>query len=149
MPEDDVSEQMRALAEKAVAFARDQHQMTLDYSEDSLQLVEGILSKLSADIPKGFFRRLLGRGPTRNQIEAICQIMGAYVGEVIKRKWDGTWRMDSTFGRPLPALSVLGGEIHPTNKVWKRLVDGEADNVWAYYQMLKHIHEHGAPGQQI
>jgi hypothetical protein len=56
--------------------------------------------------------------------------------------------MDSTFGTPLPALSVLGGDIYPANKVWKRLVDGEGDNVWAYYQMLKHIREHGSPGQQ-
>jgi hypothetical protein len=148
MPENDLSEQMRALAENAVTLARNQHQTSLDFSEDSLQLVEDILSKLSRDIPKTLFGRLLKRGPTQNQIEAICQLMGAYIGEVIRRKWDGTWRMDSTFGTPLPALSVLGGDIYPANKVWKRLVDGEGDNVWAYYQMLKHIREHGSPGQQ-
>ena len=74
--------------------------------------------------------------------------MGAYIGEVIRRKWNGTWRMDSTFDRLLSALSVLGGNIYPTNKVYKRLIDGEGDNVWAYYQMLKNISEHGLPSQQ-
>jgi hypothetical protein len=148
MPENDLRDQMGLLAEKAVTLARDQYQTNLDYSEDSLQLVEKILSKLSGDIPKGLFGRLLRRGPTQKQIEGICQLMGAYLGEVIRRRWDGTWHMDSTFGMPLPALSVLGGDIYPTNKVYKRLVDGEGDNLWSYYQMLKHIHEHGAPSQQ-
>jgi hypothetical protein len=148
MPESELSERMRDLADKAVTLARNQYQTKLDFSEESLQLVERILAKLSRDIPKGFFGRLLKRGPTQKQIEAICELLGAYIGEVIRRKWDGTWRMDSSFGATLPALSVLGGDIYPTNKVWKRLVDGDGDNVWAYYRMLKHIHEHGEPKQQ-
>ena len=143
-----LANQMKTLAESAVTLARDRYQANLDYSEESLRLVEQILTKLSEDVPKSWSGQLLGRGPSRSQIESICQIMGAYIGEVIGRKWNGMWHMDSTFGKPLPALAVLGGNIYPTNKVYKRLVDGEVENVWAYYQMLKHMDKHGPPDQQ-
>lgn len=148
MGDDELAKQMKSLAENAVALAREQHLATLDYSEDSLKLVEDILAKLSQDVPKSWFSRLFGRGPSRKQIDSMCKLMGAYIGEVIAGKWNGTWHMDSTFGRPLPAVSVLGGNIYPTNKVYKRLVDGEGENVWAYYQMLKHMDEHGPPEQE-
>ena len=145
---EDLANQMKTLAESAVTLARNQHQANLNYSEESLKLVEHILFKLSEDVPKSWLGRLLCRSPSRNQIESICQIMGAYIGEVVRRKFNGTWHMDSTFGKALPALSVLGGNIYPTNKVYKRLIDGEGDNVWLYYQMLKHMDEHDPPDQQ-
>jgi hypothetical protein len=143
MDSDELTQQMKSLADIAVALARDQHQIELDFSEDSLKLVEQILARLSEDVPKSRVLRLLGRGPSRAQIESICQMMGAYIGEVIRRKWEARWHMDPAFGSPLPALSVHGGKMYPTNKVYKRLVHGEGDNIWAYYEMLKHIGEHG------
>ena len=40
MDSDELTQQMESLANGAVILARDQHQIELDFSEDSLKLVE-------------------------------------------------------------------------------------------------------------
>jgi hypothetical protein len=143
MADEKLAERMAALAEGAVKLAREDYETELDYSEESLQRVEEILGRLYLDIPRGW-RRIFHKRPSAKQLEAMCQLFGAYIGEVARRRWDGQWHTDTTFGRPVAGLSVLGGDIYPVNKVYKRLMDGEGDSVWAYYQMLKQVEARGA-----
>ncbi len=143
MENDKLAQAMKSLAENAAILAREQYGLEFDYSEDSLKLVEQIISKMSKDIPKTWLGRFLGRGPSKKQIASICKLMGAYIGEVLSRKWNVTWQIDATFGSPLPAIPINDGVIYPTNKVYKRLVGGESENIWTYYEMLEHMVEHG------
>ena len=140
---DNLAQQMELLADKAVTLARDQFDVDFDFTEYSLRLVEKILAKMGEDIPKSILGRIFKRGPSKNQINSVCMLLGAYIGEVMRRKWNGTWHLDSTFGEPLPAIAILDGKIYPTHKVYKRLVDGEGDNIWAYYEMLENMVEQG------
>ena len=65
---------------------------------------------------------------------------GAYIAEVLKRKYGGTWSNESKLhpGQKIQTFHIggNGGEIWPQIKVEKRLRDGEEDNTWHYFQML-------------
>ena len=43
-------------------------------------------------------------------------------------------------------LADNGIKLRPQNKVYKRLTDGEGDNVWFYYLTLKNEMEHEDSG---
>jgi hypothetical protein len=67
----------------------------------------------------------------------MVKMWGGYVGEVIRRRWGGDWTTE-TAAQPGPVITlrVLGADIFPPAKVYKRIVNGSEDNVWHYYQIL-------------
>jgi len=76
-------------------------------------------------------------------------MFGAYLGEVVRRKWGGTWCMDSTLGTEMPSVAVFDGNIYPIGKVYKRLTNGEEDNVWGFYRMMVEIAQKGDIGPDM
>lgn len=138
MPDPTVNDMMEAYAQDAVDFARERFQINLDFSEDSLQQTEQILGKLHELLPQGFFAKLLKRGPSDNQIQQMAKMWGGYVGEVIRRRWNGQWSRESkTQSGAVITLHIGDTEIYPPAKVYKRFTLGSADNIRHYYQVLK------------
>jgi hypothetical protein len=120
-----------------VEHAQQTFQTKLDYSPASLHLVEEILGKLHATLPKGFLSRLRGGGATPEQISQMATTYGAYIGEVIRRRWGGEWGMASAIQTdPTLTLHIRGEEIYPPGKAYKRLKNGPQDNIWTYYYVL-------------
>src|SRR5262249_15871537 len=119
-----------AYAEQAVAAAR-KFGATLDYSENSLQEVEDILCRLEQQAP--------ANGLAREPLDETCKMWGSYLGEVVRRRFSGAWSIETYPGKqfaPL-TLSVGGSKIFPSMKVHRRLTQGESDNVWTFYKMVK------------
>ena len=138
MAELTVSDMMRAYAEDCTDLAREQHGLALDYSENSLTQVEGVLDRMHKALPKGPIARLAKRGPSEEQIQTMAKAWGAYLGEVMRRQWDGEWTTE-TAAQPgdVLTLRVGGTDLFPVAKVYRRLKNGAEDNVWHYYQVLK------------
>ena len=135
-----LDEMMREYAESAVELAGDFH-VRLDYSEDSLQALERILSQLSEE-----HRTFLtahppaqDSGQVDEQMVMMCKLWGGYLGEVVRRRWGGQWTMETYPGAQFATLTlnVRGSKLFPSMKVYLRLTEGDSDNVWSFYQKVR------------
>lgn len=134
-----VTDMMVAYAEDAVAMAKVNFGMTLDYSEASIETVEACLAKLYDTRPKGLLRKLFRRGPTADEIRTVAMMFGGYIGEVFRRHHGGAWLLGPAPGAAEPVVtlqSASGSQLWPTAKVYKRLLHGAEDDVWAYYWVI-------------
>jgi hypothetical protein len=127
---DSVSAMARAYADQAVAIAHE-FNARLDYSENSLMELEGIVAQLAIDLPPG--------GPPADELTEMCKMWGSYFGEVVRRHFGGDWSIETYPGKQFATLtlSVDGNKLFPSMKIHRRLVGGEADNLWSFYKMVK------------
>jgi hypothetical protein len=118
-----------AQGQAAVKTAKLEWKESLDFSEDSLDAIERIMSKLHARskqaAPEGGF--------TEEQITQASKMWGAYVGEVIRRRYGGQW---STAADGVLQLALSGYTAQPIVKVRSRIVNGPADNIRFYYAAI-------------
>ena len=137
-PTPTVADMMSAYAEDAVAHARSSSGVTLDYSSESVRHVEEVLEALYAAIPRGFVARLLGRGPSVDDLWTMSKMYGGYVGEVIRRAAGGEWMLDEEVvpGAGTICLRRDANRVFPPAKVHKRLTNGPEDNVWHYFRIV-------------
>jgi len=135
-----VANMMEAYSHDAVDMAEANFGETLDFSEESIEIVERCLGHLHETIPRGFFGKLLGRGPSSEEIDTVARMFGGYIGEVYRKHHGGEWILDDSIpGATGPIVTLHqsnGGKFFPTMKVYKRLTAGPEDNVWAYYRVL-------------
>lgn len=133
-----IGDMMAAYAEDAVDHARSASGATLDYSSESIRKVEDVLAILYAVLPKSFFGRLFGRGPSAEDVSTMSKMYGGYIGEVLRRMGRGEWVLDPEIVPGQQTISLRKGEarIFPPAKVQKRLTNGADDNVWVYLQVL-------------
>lgn len=120
---------MAALAEEAVQRARDEFQVALNFSPDSVAAVEDVLGKLHA-------RRLAGE-MTDARLHREAMTWGAYIGEVIRRLKGGHWEKDHSVGGPNSyPIHYGGGQSFVVGWCGKRILNGEEDNVWHKFQVI-------------
>jgi hypothetical protein len=131
-----VGDMMEAYAVDAVDFAREHFHYELDYSVESIERVEQILARFHEELPTGL-GKALRRGPSDEQIEQQAKVWGGYLGEVIRRRWGGTWTIpaDGPMANAL-CLDIDGTLISPPGKAYKRIIDGPEDNVSYYVAVL-------------
>lgn len=142
---------MSDFAAAAVAMARELN-VTLDYSEASLEEVEQILAQLHGELnhPQVAALDAPAPRPTAAQMDDLCRLWGSYVGEVVRRRWGGEWGLEQYPGRDFAtlALTVGGSKIFPSLKVYRRLTDGDQENLWSFYQQVRaRLAAH--PGNQV
>jgi hypothetical protein len=103
----------------------------LDYSVDSIKTVEKILGKVHEQYAKD---------PKSIHVAGLANEYGAYIGEVIRRSEPGSyWLRDDEVGGPKSYPIVWRGKNHSYVMGWcyRRIVDGEDDNLWIKYIALK------------
>ena len=132
----DINKTIAAYAQGAVETGK-KFQKDLDFSEQSIQRVEDICSHLYNDIPKDFVSKLFGKAPSEDEIMRMSYMLGAYIGEVIKKHLGGNWTME-TFPNKSNTLVLTIGEIktYPVVKVYKRLKIGPKENLYQYYRSI-------------
>ncbi|MCL6430698.1 MAG: hypothetical protein K6V36_07515 [Anaerolineae bacterium] len=149
---------MDAYAQEAVAMARKEFGVELDFGEASLEQVEWMLSRIagwrSSSLSRQLMRRLLGkavidraenlvarlqgREPPQVCIQSMSRIWGAYVGEVMRRRWRGTWAEEEPHpADTMIALRVQRYALFPIGRVQARLEGGPEHSIWFYYRALK------------
>ncbi len=138
---DSITAMAGAYAEKAVALAQE-FKARFDYSENSLMELESILAQLASDMPAG--------PPSAEDLTEICKMWGSYFGEVVRRRFGGDWSIETYPGKQFATLTlnVACSKLFPSMKIHRRLTEGENDNVWSFYKMIKAKLE-AAPGNKI
>ncbi len=101
----------------------------LDYSENSIIDLEEILDWYSKDISAS--------KPTENQIWSMAIIFGSYLGETLLK--NGLLEKGFVWGKePSANIPLLirndGAYLTPSDKVYKRLVNGSEDSVISFYR---------------
>jgi len=111
----------------------------LDYSEASLEALEQILAQLRDEASRPRPSGDSGDRPTQQEVDAASRVWGGYFGETIRRLWGGDWGVETYPGTTAPVVSVdVGGaKIFPIMKVYRRLTQGDGENVWRFYQMVR------------
>jgi Na+/phosphate symporter len=132
-----LAEEMIQLADGAVSVARDSYQINLDYSEESIKRAEEIFNSLHKEVPRNFISKLLKRGLTETQIHSAALMLGAYIGETIRRIHGGEWiKEDVMREKDVTTLKVGETSIFPMAKAYKRIVNGSEDDIWFYYKVI-------------
>lgn len=155
---------MGAYAQEAVTMARKEFRVELDYSEASLEQVEWILTRIAGwrssslwrellerilgkdliDKAENLMARLEGREPPQVYIQHMSRIWGAYVGEVLRLRWNGTWAEEvPPPAETMIALRVQRHALFPIGRVQARLEGGPEQSIWFYYRALKQRFEGG------
>lgn len=130
-------EEMIQLSDGAIKVARDTYQVNLDYTEESIKRLGDIFDSLHKEIPRNFVTKLLKRGLTENQIYYASLMLGAYIGETIRRIHGGEWiREDVMEEKDVITLKVGETSIFPTGKAYKRIMNGSEDDIWFYYRVI-------------
>ncbi|HLE41577.1 MAG TPA: hypothetical protein VI956_08730 [Nitrospirota bacterium] len=123
-------EMMTYFAAEAVKDAAKENHVKLDYSVQSIEKVEAVLSKIHEQYLKD---------KTSIAVNGLAMAYGAYIGEVIKRtEPDAKWERDHPVaGEKSYPIHWRGGESFPCGWCFKRITSGPEDNVWHKYQILK------------
>jgi hypothetical protein len=127
---DSLRDMTDAYAQKAVMIARE-FNARLDYTENSLMELEGILGQIALDLPPG--------GTATEELAEMCKMWGCYFGEVVRRRFGGDWSIETYPGKQFATLTlnVAGNKLFPSMKIHRRLTEGESDNIWSFYKIVK------------
>jgi hypothetical protein len=133
-----IVEIMQEYAEKAISHAQEKFGIKLDYSEQSLVDVDGILSRV---VEGELFRPDKLSAEEKENLLCLCNAYGGYLGEVMVRHIGATWHSkdldDGSFTTELTVRERFTGS--PPDRIWKRLTQSEFDTVIGYYRGVQHL----------
>ena len=120
----DLDTMMAAYAASAVEAAREDYRQRLDYNSESMVAFEAVLSELAE-------KREL-------DYDFEVKLWGSYLGEVLRRRYAGTWEMTQYPGgvAAVPAIEVRGSRLFPLMKVYRRITMGDAESIAAFFDMV-------------
>lgn len=132
----DLEAMMESYARAAAELAASQFQRKLDFSGDSVDGLDEILV-------------ILGESPDID-IDFEVRLWGSYLGEVLRRRYAGTWELvpypgelpdgagKGRSGGPVavPAVEVRGSRLFPLLKVYRRLSIGEEEDLPSFFAMV-------------
>jgi hypothetical protein len=124
LPFRDLGAMMAGYARTAAAVARSDFQQKLDFTSESIDGLDEILVRV-------------GESPELD-LDFEVRLWGSYLGEVLRRRYAGTWEMTQYPGGAMavPAIDVRGSRLFPLMKVYRRLTEGDEDDLRAFYVMV-------------
>jgi hypothetical protein len=126
MHQEELLDLMKASASDAVATSRDEFSLDLDYSAQSINLVDDILL--------GFVDKYHDEVLEDQAVFTLCNIFGAYVGEVFKLQVGGEWVYDqSNPNAPYVVLAYGSHSYAFAGICYERLVNDSQVSVKAYF----------------
>ncbi|HLY42203.1 MAG TPA: hypothetical protein VKR52_13395 [Terracidiphilus sp.] len=120
----DLGAMMDGYARAAADLARGSFSQQLDFSADSIDGLDEILV-------------VIGESPELD-LDFEVRLWGSYLGEVLRRRYAGTWEMTQYPGgaAAVPAIEVRGSRLFPLMKVYRRLTMGEEEDLRSFYLMV-------------
>jgi hypothetical protein len=120
----DLGAMMEGYAQAAVELASSEFQRELDYTADSVDVLDDILV-------------LVSESPEKD-LDFEVRLWGSYLGEVLRRRYAGGWEMTQYPGGTVavPAVDVRGSRLFPLMKVYRRLTAGEEEDLRSFYAMV-------------
>jgi hypothetical protein len=120
----DLGAMMEGYARAAVEFAQRDFQQKLDFTSDSIDGLDDILV-------------MVGESPELD-LDFEVRLWGSYLGEVLRRRYAGSWEMTPYPGGAVsvPAVDVRGSRLFPLMKVYRRLTTGEEEDLRAFFSVV-------------
>lgn len=124
---------LRHIADECVALVSDNFELRLDWSVDSLAVLDGVCESLLADGPLG-----------KDRLDLWWKLVGAYTGEVLVRVYGGEWVTDKE-AQGRVAVSVRWMTAFPFN-IALRVLEGEPyKSLASFARSVPAIAEHSRP----
>jgi hypothetical protein len=120
----DLGAMMEGYAQAAVEVAKSDFRQKLDFSSDSVNALDEILV-------------LLSESPEID-LDFESRLWGSYLGEVLRRRYAGSWEMTQYPGgeHAVPAVDVRGSRLFPLMKVYRRLTLGDEEDLRSFFSMV-------------
>lgn len=113
-------------AQNAITTTEQEFNITLDGSEQSIDLVD--------DVILNWLGRYKDQALENTAVFTICNIYGAYVGEIFRNKVGGNWAYDeSDPDAPYVVLNYAGSTYAFAGICYQRLVNDSQISVRSYY----------------
>ena len=115
---------MEGYAQAAAELARGEFGQKLDFTSDSIDSLDEILV-------------CVGESPELD-IDFEVRLWGSYLGEVLRRRYAGSWEMTQYPGgvAAVPAVELRGSRLFPLMKVFRRLTEGEEEDLRTFFSMV-------------
>ena len=120
----DLGGMMEDYARAAADFAKKEFNQKLDFTADSIDALDEVLV-------------IVGESPELD-LDFEVRLWGSYLGEVLRRRYAGSWEMTQYPGGvvAVPAVEVRGSRLFPLMKIYRRLTAGEEEDLRAFYAMV-------------
>jgi len=120
----DLGSMMEGYARAAADVAKGEFQQKLDFTSGSIDALDEILVRV-------------GESPELD-LEFEVRLWGSYLGEVVRRRYAGSWEMTQYPGGvvAVPAIEVRGSRLFPLMKVYRRLTVGDEEDLGAFFTMV-------------
>jgi hypothetical protein len=120
----DLASMMEGYAQGAVEAAKKDYRKALDFSAESVDVLDEILVMVSES--------------PDHDVDYEVRLWGAYLGEIIRQRYAGGWEMTQYPGgtNAVPAVDVRGSRLFPLMKVYRRLTMGEEEDLRSFYAMV-------------
>jgi hypothetical protein len=120
----DLGAMMEGYAQAAAELGRSEFRQNLDFSAESMEGLDEILVTVA-------------ESPERD-VDFETRLWGSYVGEVVRRRYAGSWEMTLYPGgtTAVPAVEVRGSKLFPLMKVYRRLTMGEEADLRSFYDLV-------------
>ncbi|HEY1648977.1 MAG TPA: hypothetical protein VGF96_13430 [Terracidiphilus sp.] len=120
----DLGGMMEGYAQAAISLGASDFEQKLDFSSESIDALDEILV-------------LVGESPELD-LDFEVRLWGSYLGEVLRRRYAGSWEMTVYPGgaTAVPSVDVRGSRLFPLMKVYRRLTTGEEEDLHTFFTMV-------------
>jgi hypothetical protein len=129
-PDPELEKMAQVFAGAAVEFSTKHFHLGLDFSDASVQYIEGMLDH--------FHRGLAQTVPSPEMIEGYSKMFGSYLGETFRRNHAATWGAVAHGPDKIASMRSerTGTIFYPLTRVYERLTKGDTRDVYRYYHKL-------------
>jgi hypothetical protein len=120
----DLGAMMEAYAQAAAGLGAAEFKQKLDFGSESIDALDEVLI-------------LVGESPEL-VLDFEVRLWGSYLGEVLRRRYAGSWEMTVYPGgaTAVPSVDVRGSRLFPLMKVYRRLTTGEEEDLHTFFAMV-------------
>lgn len=127
MTQEELNQLMADSAQNAIETTKDEFGIELDGSVDSIALVDDVILR--------WIHKYKESALEDNAVFTLCNIYGAYIGEIFKALVGGHWRYDeSDQDAPYVVLEYSGKSYAFAGICYQRLVNDSQIHVQNYFQ---------------
>lgn len=120
----DLGTMMDGYARAAAELGNDGFDKDLDFTAGTIDDLDDILV-------------LVSESPDLD-LDFEVRLWGSYLGEVLRRRYNGSWQMTPYPGGSVavPSIEVKGSHLFPLIKVYRRLTIGEEEDLSSFFAMV-------------
>jgi hypothetical protein len=120
----DLGAMMEGYAQAAAVLGACETKRKLDFTSESIDALDEMLV-------------MVGESPELD-LDFEVRLWGSYLGEVLRRRYAGSWEMTVYPGgaTAVPSVDVRGSRLFPLLKVYRRLTAGEEEDLHSFFAMV-------------